>query len=224
MPKVNDLPSGLLALIFIILTDASLYARSIDDQSYGLVDYPTLLLSASSRWRLIAISTPYLWFYLDLTTRTDVLQDIERAKCYVERSYSYPIRLRMGREHSDRAFPQRYVDGSTSSLLHLIAPRLRPFALSFQYVDFAKEAISIMCHHCAGAPILELLSLYAGNDSKLLLADPDLLPQEQLAQLLEPLHTLYLERVSFDWGFISCRNLVELQLVNLPRNGRPTTK
>ena len=43
--RVNELPLELLSLIFITLVDASVYARSIEDESYGSIDSPTLLSS-----------------------------------------------------------------------------------------------------------------------------------------------------------------------------------
>ena len=49
-----------------------------------------------------------------------------------------------------------------------------------------------------------------------------LLPQETLDQLLQPLHTSYLNNVGFDWNSILCWNLVELQLINLLEDSSPT--
>jgi hypothetical protein len=216
---IECLPPELLSLIFVMLVDSSFYARSIGDESYRSTVYPVLFLRVCTQWRRVALSTPSLWSYLDFATAGSSLRSLGHVGRYFECSQNSPLRVRIG-EYSQECLP-KIVDEHIASLLRSSAPRLDSLAICYWHSSFTKEAIAILFSQGITVPI-QKLALYAASGDRRMFADPELLSQQHLNQLLEPLRTLYLESVYLDWGFIPCRNLVELQLVELPWNGPPT--
>ena len=69
--------------------------------------------------------------------------------------------------------------------------------------------------------VQELALCVYWHDSRILANNS--LPQKALDELLEPLHSLYLECVTFDWDTIRRRSLVELQLHRLNRDMSPSS-
>ncbi|KAF8600323.1 hypothetical protein BDV93DRAFT_525475, partial [Ceratobasidium sp. AG-I] len=64
--QINTLPPEILSSIFVTVVDASIYACSTGDDSYGTSEYPTLISSVCTYWRRVALGTPYLWSHIDL--------------------------------------------------------------------------------------------------------------------------------------------------------------
>ncbi|KAG9078386.1 hypothetical protein FS749_009574 [Ceratobasidium sp. UAMH 11750] len=218
---IDGLPSEILSQIFVTLNEAGLHARSIKDESYGSMDYPNSLLNVCSRWRHIALATPHLWSYIDFATARGTLRNLELVKRYFHRAQNAPLRIRIGMY--DIGLLQQNVDSNLEYLLRSSVPRLESLAIDCLHSSFATQAISILFSNAETSPILKLaLSMHPGG--KRILADEELLPQECLDRLFEPLQSLYLHYVSPDWQLLACRNLVELQLIKLPPNGNPSVQ
>ncbi|KAG8772031.1 hypothetical protein FRC12_003280 [Ceratobasidium sp. 428] len=218
---IDGLPSEILSQIFVILNGASLYARSICDTSYGPIDYPTLLSHICSRWRHIALSTPYLWSYIDYTTAGNTLQRLGRVNRYLHRSHNAPLRVRFG-TYNDGCVRQD-IEPRVESLLRSGAPRLESLAISYYHSSFAKQTLSTVASGSVTTP-LTTLALLAHSGDKRIIADSEDLSQDDLNRLLEPLQNLYMDSVSPDWNHLACRNLVELHLLDLPMNGIPNAQ
>lgn len=215
---VDILPSEILSDIFSTLVQSWLHAHFVGDESFGPINYPILLSSICIRWRQVAITTPSLWSYLDF--------DIERYPsinlrylnfCY-ERSASAPLSVRFGRY--DHECNLETIDDQIASLLRAYATRLESLAISYWRSKFVKEALATLFAQGAAGRVRKL-ALHATSGDRRMVAD-DLLSQDALHQLLEPLCSLYLEGVAFDWTLICCRDLVELQLVELAPNVAPS--
>ncbi|KAG9073925.1 hypothetical protein FS749_014562 [Ceratobasidium sp. UAMH 11750] len=218
---IDGLPSETLSQIFVTLNEASLYARSIGDGSYGPIDYPTLLLSVCSRWRHIVLTTPHLWSYIDFATARGMLQNLELVKRYFHRAQNASLRIRIGMYHI--GFLQQNVDPEVEYLLRSSVPRLESLAISCWHSSFVKQTITTLFSDAETPPILTL-ALFLHSGDKRILADEKLLPQECLDRLFEPLQSLYLDSVSPDWQRLACRNLVELQLIEPPLHGTPSVQ
>lgn len=216
---IDRLPSELLSHIFATLVQSWLLAHSIGDDSYGRINYPILLSSICVRWRQVAITTPSLWSFLDLGVAKLPLPNIRYLNLCYERSAKAPLSVRFGRY--DHECNEEAVDEQLASLLNSYAPRLDSLAISYWRVGFAKGVLSTLITQGAAGRVRKL-ALHAASGDKRMLADASL-PQEMLDELLRPLRFLYLDGPSFDWNLISCRNLVELQLVELAPNAVPSS-
>ncbi|KAG8731709.1 hypothetical protein FRC11_002818 [Ceratobasidium sp. 423] len=129
--------------------------------------------------------------------------------------------MRVGKMNFECPLPAMNVELST--LIHSSVLRLRSLAIAYWRFGLAKEILGTL--DALGAPnTLYRLALYATSGDKLLFADSNFLPQDSLDRILAALRYLYLDSVSLDWNtaHMSCRNLVELQLIELPMNGYPT--
>ncbi|KAF8606152.1 hypothetical protein BDV93DRAFT_521012 [Ceratobasidium sp. AG-I] len=224
---IDRLPPEILSRIFVTLVQASLYAASIGDGSYNTiqyssiaaayadhdknVNYPVRLTSVCIRWRQVAISTPLLWSFLDLVRSWVGLRNLQYLNMCYDRSVDAPLSVRLGKYST-----QYCQDGDEERLAPLLssyAPRLYSLAIAYSSPGVAKKALSfLVARGTAGR--LRKLALRAYLEDNLILAD-DPLPQDALDELLEPLHSLHLDCVAFNWDITRCRNLVELQLVRL---------
>ncbi|KAF8600328.1 hypothetical protein BDV93DRAFT_559464 [Ceratobasidium sp. AG-I] len=221
--QINALPPEILSPIFITVVDASLYARSVGDNSYGVPEYPTLISSVCAYWRRVSFGIPYLWTYIDLMPGNERPRNAEHVKLWLERSQNSPLRIRIGKGGEDdeerekeesaqtpSSILPRHLDRQLYSLLCFSAPRVHSFTLKFTHLDLAKEALSALLPDEGEHPIREL----ALRQSRW--ASPRrsrLLPQNEWDRLLEPLHVLRLERCSTKFSAIPCRNLVELRII-----------
>ncbi|KAF8606190.1 hypothetical protein BDV93DRAFT_521039 [Ceratobasidium sp. AG-I] len=215
---VDILPSEVLSHIFSTLVQSWLYAYTIGDKSYGPINYPLLLSSVCVRWRQVAITTPSLWSYLDFDIAGYPSINLQYVKFCYERSASAPLSVRFGRY--DHECSLESIDDQLASLLGSYAARLESLAISYWRPKFVKEILAILFAQGTATRVRKL-ALHATSGEKRMVADSSL-PQKALYNLLEPLHTLYLEGVTFDWALIPCRNLVELQLVELAPNAVPS--
>ncbi|KAF8600332.1 hypothetical protein BDV93DRAFT_546413 [Ceratobasidium sp. AG-I] len=216
----NALPPEILSPIFVSIVDASLYARSVGDDSYGSTEYPTLISSVCAYWRRISISIPHLWSHIDFMSSNHYMRNIEHVKLWLERSQILPLRLRVGKggEKAEREEitivsalnSPRHIDEQVISALLASAPRLHSFTLKFGYPSFAAQVLLALLPKEGQHPIREL-AIRQGR--WLMTSCSQILPQTEWNQLLEPLHVLHLERTDIALNSIPCRNLVELQLV-----------
>ncbi|KAG8777265.1 hypothetical protein FRC12_000472 [Ceratobasidium sp. 428] len=213
---IKRLPTEVLSLIFTIVVNGSLYARYIRDKTYGSFDYPTLLASVCSSWRYVAIGNPKLWSCIDVTdlTRedTDNLKSFKQANLRLERSQNIPLAVHIGNPYADSFFRRL-------SMHHL------PEDIETILISHGSRIQSIALDSCGLKNAVSALALLLGERDypltclALRLEDLDynkkLLPPRQLSQLLESLHTLYLERASPNLGDLVCCNLVELYLIDI---------
>jgi hypothetical protein len=217
--RINSLPPELLSLIFITVVDSSLYARSVNDDSYGSTDYPILLSSVCILWRRIANSIPDIWSYIDFDPNDSSLHSLDRAKLYLERSRSSPLHMHIGKfhevsgdDHTGRFDgPPGSLDETVAYLLRLNAPRLNSLALNYSHRSFVGDTVSILHSQGTENP-LRKLALRRVSATRSRAGIP---PQERLDQLLKPLHGLYLENVPRELIGTSCCNLVELHLIHI---------
>ncbi|KAG8744663.1 hypothetical protein FRC12_014757 [Ceratobasidium sp. 428] len=217
---IDGLPSEILSHIFVSLNEASLHARSISDDSYGLMHYPTLCSSVCSRWRRIALRTPHLWSYLDYTTAGNKLQHLDHVDLSFHRAQSVPLRIRIGK--FSNPCMRLDIGPRLESNLRSSAPRLQSLAILCIRYDFMKRVLSTLFSEGVIVP-LAALALEIHSESRTV-TDSKILPQGHLNQLFEPLHSLYLQSILPDWSQLSCRNLVELQILYPPEDGTPNTQ
>jgi hypothetical protein len=215
---VDKLPSEILSHIFASIVQSWLYAHFIGDKSFGPTNYPILLSSVCVRWRQVAIATPSLWSYLDFDIERYPSINLRYLNLCYERSASAPLSVRFGRY--DHECYLNTIDDQLASFLRAYATRLESLAISYWHSKFVKEILATLFAHGAAGPVRKL-ALHSTASDKWMLAD-DLLSQIALDQLLQPLRNLYLEGVAFDWTPVRCRNLVELQLVELAPNVMPS--
>lgn len=214
--QINTLPLEILSSIFTTVVDASLYARSIGDKSYGTCDYPTLISAVCAHWRCVSIGIPRLWTYIDLMPTNERLRNFEHVKLWLERSQDSPLRLRLGKggesEESSLISLNSPPDlgEHLASILLTAAPRVHSFTLKFDYPDFGTEALSALLPG-EGQHLIRELSIRQSR-----WATPRrsrLLRKNIWIRLFEPLHVLRLERSGIKFSAIPCRRLVELQLI-----------
>lgn len=123
----------------------------------------------------------------------------------------------MKRDHLCTRFPYR--DTWTSSWLSFYFPahpasRIHSFTLKFGYPPLAVEALSALLPKAGEHPIREL----AIRQRRIILSGRTLIvPHNEWNRLLEPLHVLHLERIDIKVNNVPCRNLVHLQLIDLPQ-------
>ncbi|KAF8606165.1 hypothetical protein BDV93DRAFT_362371 [Ceratobasidium sp. AG-I] len=213
---IDRLPPELLSRIFLILVQASRYAASIGDKSYNKIDYPLRLSSVCVRWRQVAISTHLLWSSLDLAHSSNGLRELKYLNLCHERSANVPLSLRLEGERCGKD-----INEDIFNLLGLCATHLYSIAVAYISPNFAKEVLSLLLARGAAGQVRRL-ALDANEGDNLILADTSL-PRGTLDKFLAPLHSLYLENVSFDWNTICCRNLVELHLDRLDTNTSPSS-
>ncbi|CAE6349737.1 unnamed protein product [Rhizoctonia solani] len=215
---INKLPFELLCKIFITFA-ASLPVHDYPFHSFA--HHTIQLSSVCTLWRQAVNAIPTLWNSINFTKQGTSLSELRYTYLCLERSRNAPVHLRIGRMNFECPLPAMNVELST--LIHSIAPRLRSLAIAFWSFDLAKEILGTLD---ALAPnMLHELALHATSGAKLLYADSHFLPQESLDRILSALRYLYLDCVSLDWNmaYMSCRNLVELQLIEIPMNGYPTS-
>ncbi|KAF8606163.1 hypothetical protein BDV93DRAFT_362368 [Ceratobasidium sp. AG-I] len=216
---INCLPPEILSRIFVILAQYSRYAASIGDKSYNEVDYPLRLSSICVRWRQVAIGTPSLWSFLDLCKPEYSSEDFRYLNVCYERSGNTPLTLRLGKYDDECDLDN--VDEQLEPLLSLCATRLESLVVAYHAPGFAKQVLSVLLARGAAGRVRKL-ALHANWEDDLVLADSSL-SQRILDELFEPLQSLYLECVAFDWSTMRCRNLVELQLSRLDTSARPSS-
>ncbi|CAE6490489.1 unnamed protein product [Rhizoctonia solani] len=216
---INKLPPELLSKIFITFA-TSLTAHNYPFQSFA--HYAIKLSSVCTAWRQAVNSTPTLWTSVDFMRQGQSLSELRHIHLCLERSRNAPLHLRIGRMDFECPLPAMNVELST--LIHSSAPRLRSLAIAFWRFGLAKEILGTL-DALGASNTLHELALYATSGDKLLYADSDFLPRESLDRILSSLRYLYLDSVSLDWNmaYLSCRNLVELQLIEIPMNGYPTS-
>lgn len=222
--QINSLPLEILSSIFVTIVDASLYARSIGDNSYGSCEYPTLISSVCAHWRRVSISAPHLWAYIDLTPFNEHRRNLKHVKLWLERSQNSPLHLRLGkggeREETQTSFLMSSyhslwrLDSQLASILLAAAPHVKSFTPKPSYPEPAVEILSALLPEQGQCSIRELV---LRQNTRTLTRDsqplPQWLPVNIRACLLEPLHVLHLERIGITLSAIPCRNLVELQLI-----------
>ncbi|KAF8606166.1 hypothetical protein BDV93DRAFT_604690 [Ceratobasidium sp. AG-I] len=208
---IHRLPPEILSHIFVVLVRASRYAASIGDRSYDEIDYPVRLSSICVHWRQVAISTPALWSFLDICRSKYSLEYIEYLNVCCQRSGNASLSLRLGKY--DKRYDQDAGDEQLVPLLNSCATRLESFATAYYSPGVAKQLLSPLVVRGVATRVRKL-ALHAHWEDDVILADHSL-PQRVLDELLEPLHSLCLAGVAFDWDTIRCRNLVELQLSSI---------
>lgn len=221
--QVNILPLEILSSIFVTIVNASLYARSIGDESYGTCEYPTLISSVCAHWRRVSIGTPQLWTCIDLKpSLNDQLRNLDHVKLWLKRSKNSPLHLRLGKggerdeEREGNSFMRaynlpRHLDDQLASILLSVAPRVHSFTLKFHYLDFGEEVLLALLPEEGQHPIRELA---LRQSRSVMIRRPQSLPEDVMVRLLEPLHVLHLERNGITFSAIPCRKLVELQLIH----------
>ena len=208
---IDCLPPEILSSVFVTLVQASRYAASIGDTSYHGINYALQVSSVCVRWRQVAIGTPILWSFLDIFPSGGSLRNLKYLNMCQDRSAGAPLKVRIGK-HGRECY-QDTVDEQLSSLLSTYAVRSDSLAICYRSQRFIKAVLSNMLIGKAISRV-RTLALNANWEDDLILADSSL-SQDTLDELLEPLHSLYLECVAFDWDTIRCRNLVDVQLIRL---------
>lgn len=217
---ISRLPIEILSLIFVSIAQSSQYAASIRDKSYGKINYLLQLSSVCVRWRQVATSTPRLWSFLDFSSSRHTPKYLQYMKLCYERSGNTPLSVRI-RKH-ERQCDLETVDGHLATILISCAARLESLSIThYHFLGFPKEVLSLLLDQGAAGRIRKL-ALNTSWEDDVIRADSSL-SQDTLNQLLEPLHSLVLEYVAFDWNTIPCRNLVELQLDRPYNNMRPSS-
>ncbi|KAF8606189.1 hypothetical protein BDV93DRAFT_521038 [Ceratobasidium sp. AG-I] len=214
---IDILPPELLSHIFITATQSWLFALSWGDESYGGIHYPTVFSSVSTRWRRIAIGTPSLWSYIYLSRARYTLKNPQHVNLYLERSGDLPLSVCIGRYVKE--YTLKTVDEKLASLLHSLTMRLECVAIASYDHSYAGEILTNLIAGGAAGRVRKL-ALYAHSRGPVVVPGPQL-SQENLDRFLQPLRSLYLETVFFDWSTIACRNLVDLQIMQTPVNERP---
>lgn len=223
LAPINKLPLELLSDIFV--TFAALVRPANSPNYYGALDHAavTLLSSVCARWRQAAFTIPAFWSSIDLGFLRDghPPQKLQYIYLQLERSRDYPLHLRIGKHNFECALP--VVSSDLAAILQSCAHHLRSLAVIYWLPRLVKEILAILVSKGVSKSLREL-ALCAVSGDRLVYADPDILPQESLDQLLAPLSQLYLESAALDWNVVHapCRNLVELQLIEIPMNGYPT--
>ena len=191
---VNRLPPEILSWIFVILVRDSRHAASIRDKSYDGVDYLFRLSSVCAHWRQVATSTSTLWSFLDICGSEYPLEYTEYLNVRYKRSGSAPLSLRLGK-YDDR-YDHDAVEEQLVPILSSSAARLESLIVAYTAPGFAKELLSFLLTQKAAARVREL-AIESSREDDVILADVSL-PQYALNEILAPLQSLYLERVSFD--------------------------
>ncbi|KAL5631917.1 hypothetical protein ACGC1H_000070 [Rhizoctonia solani] len=215
---INRLPLELLSKIFLVL------ASSFPTHNYpfhSFAHFAVELSSVCTHWKQAANSTSALWNSVDFMRQGQSLKELRYISLCLERSHNAPLHMRIGKMNFECSLPAINVELST--LIRSSAPRLRSLAIAFWRFGLAKEILGTLDALGASYTLHEL-ALYAASGDKLLFADSNFLPQDSLDRILSALRYLYLDSVSLNWNtaYVSCRNLVELQLIELPMNGYPT--
>ncbi|KAH7322269.1 hypothetical protein B0J17DRAFT_683440 [Rhizoctonia solani] len=215
---IHKLPPEILSKIFIVLA-ASFPAQNYPFHSFA--HYAICLSRVCTRWRQAVNSTPTLWTSVDFMRQGQSLNELRYIHLCLERSRNAPLHMRIGKMNFECPLPVMTVELST--LIHASAPRLRSLAIAFWRSELAKEILGTL-DALGASNTLHELALYAASGDKLLFADFNFLPQDALDRILSGLRYLYLDSISLNWNlaYISCRNLVELQLIEIPMNGYPT--
>ncbi|QRV82540.1 F-box-like protein [Ceratobasidium sp. AG-Ba] len=217
---IDGLPEEILAAIFVYINERNHYARLADGGSYDTTDYPIMFSHVCSRWRHIAINTPLLWCLIDFSTAGHKLEKLGRVKLCFSRAQNCPLHIRFGTDADGCTVAD--MDEGVASLLYSGSSRVESLAISYYYSRFAQQLISALFSHGQAPPVTKL-ALHAHSGHKRIIADPEVLSTENLGSLFSNLDSLYLDSVSPDWDRLPCRNLVELQLIELPVNGFPTS-
>ncbi|KAF8606168.1 hypothetical protein BDV93DRAFT_521019 [Ceratobasidium sp. AG-I] len=216
--SINRLPPEILSRIFVTLVRASQYAVFVHDRRYDEINYPVQLSSICVHWRQVAISTPTLWSSIELLRSSDSFYDPQYLDMFYERSANAPLSVRLGK------FGHEYnldaVNEQLASLLRLYATRLYSLAIAYYFPGFSRKALSTLLAEKATGRVRKL-ALHTDWLDAPILADSSL-QQHALSELFEPLHTLYLCSVCFDWNLVCCRNLVVLHLLRLGTVASPS--
>ncbi|KAG8718875.1 hypothetical protein FRC08_004163 [Ceratobasidium sp. 394] len=203
---INRLPLEVLSLIFSVTF--KLYVDSIEGKPYGPYHYPNLLSSVCTYWRRVVIATPVLWSHVDL-------KSFAQAKTYFQRSKKSPLHVRLARLHTGsipRSSNKDIIPRNIKSLLAAHASRFSSLALSAQPAGVTRT-LSILLPQLMEDVLQNLaLQIETGDGDECSIVD------EKLNQLFKALRTLYLEGFSLQLSDVTCRNLVELSLVD-PRHG-----
>ncbi|KAG9079164.1 hypothetical protein FRC06_007905, partial [Ceratobasidium sp. 370] len=155
------------------------------------------------------MATPILWSHIDLKCFT-------QAETYLQRSQNTQLHIRLARPHTGAVSPfssENFPSANIKSLLVAHASRFSSLALSAQpagVVDTLSALLPLLAEN-----ILQdlMLRIEAGDDDESAILD------EKLNQLFKALRTLYFEGFSLQLCDITCRNLVELSLVD-PSGGK----
>ncbi|KAG8687152.1 hypothetical protein FRC09_013668 [Ceratobasidium sp. 395] len=216
---VNNLPTEVLSSIFKVVVNASLYARSIGNKSYGPVDCSTLLASVCAHWRQVAIGIPSLWSYIDFTRNSDTSGNLEHAGLYLERSQDSPVYIHLGKflENDDERrlmSPTRALSEDIQSLLRILAPRLRSLALNFSH---PQDVIDVLLIIFSQGFEYTLPELALGLQPFRLLGGPrrDLILEKHWSQYFRWLNSLHIQKLPISSLYLSCRNLTELYLTSI---------
>ncbi|KAG9099289.1 hypothetical protein FS749_001606 [Ceratobasidium sp. UAMH 11750] len=205
---INRLPLEVLSLIFSVTF--KLYVDSIEGKPYGPYHYPNLLSSVCTYWRRVVIATPVLWSHVDL-------KNFAQAKTYFQRSKNSPLHVRLARPPNkgsiSRPANEDTIPRNIKSLLATHASRFSSFALSAQPAGVT-NTLSILLPQLM-EDVLEDLALQIQTGE----GDECSILGEKLKKLFKALRTLYLEGFFLQLCDITCRNLVELSLVD-PQSGR----
>ncbi|KAG8718879.1 hypothetical protein FRC08_004167 [Ceratobasidium sp. 394] len=215
---INRLPLELLTSMFITLVRASHSAPHIRNMTYGTTDYSILLASVCTCWRRIALGTPSLWTYVDLTRNRNLPKSCNYAELYFRRSVPLQLYVHLGRFSTqyNRHLASKGVPcwdttlglpEEIQSLLVAHAPRIRSFALDTCEHMTAVAALRALVHDVANHT-LEDLAMRTGWKS-------ELLADKRIEQLFTKLNALYLESHFPGRDSIPCHNLVELYLVGI---------
>ncbi|KAG8698269.1 hypothetical protein FRC08_006027 [Ceratobasidium sp. 394] len=152
----NKLPPEILATIFTLATGR--YTRRDRTASNRVHSSPTTLASVSSFWRQIALRTPSLWSYVDLTVGGEAYQnDNQLAELSVKRSCNTLLCVNIRENYS---FSRSTVLGChVSSLVEFLAPLMHRVRMLEMSADLETNPEVL-------ASVLALWTKHASTDIK----------------------------------------------------------
>lgn len=217
--SINKIPVEILSNIFVVIYTLAHTSNTYD---HSAVKHTILLSSVCTRWRQAAIATSALWpTSIEITGQGYLRKGLQYTNICLERSRNAPLHLRIGRHNFEYSLTS--ANEVLSTTLHSVSSRIKSVAIAYWHSSLAKEVLATLISQGSLGTLCEL-ALCATSGDKLLYADTEVLSQESLSALLSVLKFLCLDSVSLNWNtaYLSCHNLVELQLIELPFNGFPT--
>lgn len=232
---VNQLPVELLSNIFLLLKGHP--TAPPDDEDAHVSDIPLHLSHVDRHWRQVAIDTPMLWTFIQISDRRR-LSYLARTEAYLDRSGSLPLDISvwwrptdnylvkdrsrrpifMVIEEAKDTFRPHVLEELQELLLHV--GRWRHFRLVMD--DFLGLQQFIAMFSGNKTPSLTHLTLSyisdGGHHGYHPSAPGEIAPMIT-HEAISPIQSLFLNGVRINWTFPACRNLTQLIL----RHGRPDT-
>ncbi|KAG8700917.1 hypothetical protein FRC08_004380 [Ceratobasidium sp. 394] len=228
LSPVCKLPPEILATVFMIA--GSRYTRRDRTASTRKHSSPTVLASVSSSWRRIALATPSLWSYIDLTIgclSSSVHR--QRAGLWVKRSCNVLLYVDISQRgyFDEDTAPEHEVN----SLLGFLAPLMRQvcaleMSAGLGELDVLLPVLALWARH-ASTDIKKTLQIvgedpFGGLNAVLGPASDGSFPAGELNSFLQSFNRLLVQNCRISETIVFHEGLVELHLQDINRLRPPT--